>query len=82
MRATRVELGESHPRVVPELEGRDAVLLRHWLSFDVGGPLLTIVADDGGRRRPCSHETAACLEALDEAREGLADPGAPGVATL
>jgi len=82
----RVELGERDPAVVPELEGRHAVLLRYWLSFDgvdVAEPLLTIVAnDEGGQRRLCSQQTAVYLEVIDEQSEGVADLGAAMVPTL
>ena len=74
----RIEVTDEDPDVEPSLEGRDAVELTYWPTFDgdeVDEPLVAIVVDEAGERRICAVTTTELASMQATLGDGLADLG-------
>ena len=74
----RIEVTDEDPDVEPSLEGRDAVELTYWLTFDgdeVDEPLVAVVVDENGERRICAVTTTELARMQTTLGDGLADLG-------
>ncbi len=81
----RIEVTDEDPDVEPSLEGRDAVELTYWLTFDgdeVDEPLVAIVVDEDGERRICAGATSKLARMQATLGDGLADLGPVRLDTL
>ena len=74
----RIEVTDEDPDVEPSLEGRDAVELTYWPTFDgdeVDEPLVAVVVDEAGERRICAVTTTELARMQATLGDGLADLG-------
>ena len=81
----RIEVTDEDPDVEPLLEGRDAIELTYWLTFDgdeVDQPLVAIVVDEDGERRICAVTTTEVARMQATLGDGLADLGPARLDTL